>query len=126
MITKGVISEVEVLLNKFFEVWNCSYSLEATSGNVVIYQRTLDFDFIDYLVFSAINVSDGNGAECTMSIGGVSKYSDSGINDGERIHELIDCTAITGDNEVRILYNENSAISGFLQDVTLFKYDEDA
>jgi len=125
LITKGVTSEVEITLNKFFEFFTAHTSLEA-SGNstVVVYRRTLDFDFIDYLVFTAQNISDGNGAQCSLDIGGTNKYTDTGLNDDEYIYEEIDCTSITGDNEVVIIYGDNSAIEGNLKNISLYKYDE--
>jgi hypothetical protein len=125
LITKGVISEVEIALNEFFEYFYCGNSLEATGGsNIIVFRRRLNFDWIDYLVFTAVNDSDGNGAEISIDIGGTTEYSDNDINDGEYILVTIDCTSKSGDQEVQILYNDGDTIAGFLHDVSLFKYDE--
>lgn len=127
MITKGVVNEIEIFISNYFLDFNAGYSLEASSGtNIVVFRRNLDFDYIDYLVYTAINSSDGNGASSSLSIGGISKYSDNAINDGERISQEIDCTAITGIQEVNVLYGDNDAISGHLENISIYRRNEAA
>jgi hypothetical protein len=125
LITKGVISEVEIALNEFFEYFYCGRSLEATGNtNIVVFRRRLNFDWIDYLVFTANNQSDGDGAEVSIDIGGTTEWSDNDIAHDERIETTIDCRTKSGDQEVQILCGDGSTIAAFLQNISLFKYDE--